>query len=125
MGMFEIAAAAKLRFNTPMKGGNMTAEDLFDLSLPGLNKIAKSLNKQIKETSEETFIGDKSTVDKELETKFSIVKRVIEIRLAARDAIENAKEVKDFNEQIKRLIHDKENDELKGKSIEELKGLMK
>ncbi len=122
---FEICCANKYRFTSPLKGGTMTPEDLFDLSLHGLNAVAKRLNKQIKATDEESFIGEKSSVDKELEIKFAVVKRVIEIKLAARDAIADAKEKKDFNEGLMSLIKKKENEERENLSIDELKALMK
>ncbi len=128
--MFELACQDKLRFTVQGMGGNLTTEDLFDLPLTNANgvsldSIAITLNKAIKETAEgESFVKTKSKTNKELETKFAIVKRVIEIRLTSAEAKQNAAAKKEKNEQIMRLIADKENDELKGKSLEELKGML-
>ena len=128
MGMFEMACANKLRFTT--RKGNFTAEDLFDLPLQSdrdtsLESIWVALNKEIKDTdTSESPLKTTNGASKELTTKFAIVSRVIEIRLAARDARIGAKAKKERNEQIMRLIADKENDALAGKSIEELRALM-
>lgn len=126
--MFEIASQKKLRFAT-MKGG-ITTEDLWDLPLtstvgPSLENIWQDLNKKIKEAdSNESPFGVKSTTDRDLETKFSIVKRVIEVRLKMAEARKNAVVKKEKNEQILRLIYDKENDALAGKSIEDLRKML-
>ncbi|MCP4374004.1 MAG: hypothetical protein GY797_38755 [Deltaproteobacteria bacterium] len=125
--MFEIASRRKLRF--PTRKGNLTAEDLWDLPLTSkngasLDNLAKSLNKEIKETDEESFVEAKSTVSKDLETKFAIVKRVIVVRLEQVEKRKNAKVAKEKREQILRLIADKENDQLASKSLEELKALL-
>lgn len=126
--MFEIASQKKLRFTT-VKGG-ITAEDLWDLPLtskisPSLENIWQGLNKKIKEADRnESPFGVKSTTDKDLETKFSIVKRVIEVRLEMAEARKNASAKKEKNEQILRLIYDKENDALASKSIEDLKKML-
>jgi len=125
--LFEVATKKKLRFVT--RKGNLTAEDLWDLPLTSktnasLDNLAKSLNKEIKESAEESFVEAKSAVSKDLETKFAIVKRVIEVRLESANKMKLAHKAKEKREQILRLIADKENDALAGKSIEELKALL-
>jgi hypothetical protein len=132
--LFEYAAKNKLRFDT--QKGNLTVEDLFDLPLetknvPGkqirlsLEELWGRLNKETKEAGELVSpIKGKSTVSKVLETKFAIVTRIIEIKMSQREAAISALNKKARNEQIMRLIADKENDALAGKSIEELKELL-
>lgn len=66
-----------------------------------LNNLAQSLSKAIKDTGEENFVGVKTSGSKELETKLNIVKRIIEIRLAARD---KAKDAQSNSEKRNKLI---------------------
>lgn len=125
--MFEIASQKKFRFVT--RKGNITAEDVWDLPLndnsgASLNDLAKSLNREIKDNAEESFVETKSPSNKDLETKFSIVKRVIEVRLEKIEKRKTASVAKEKKEQVLRLIADKENDVLAGKSIEELRAML-
>jgi hypothetical protein len=54
--IMERANRIKLRFATSK--GNLTTEDLWDLSLPSLDAIAKGVNKELKNEEEESFIPD-------------------------------------------------------------------
>jgi hypothetical protein len=84
MSHFEEASRLKLRFST--NRGELSTEDLWELSLESLDTIAKATNKLIKADSEESFIGKKSTATTQLDLKLDILKRVIEVRLQERDA---------------------------------------
>ncbi|RKZ35289.1 MAG: hypothetical protein DRQ49_19675, partial [Gammaproteobacteria bacterium] len=71
-GLFERASKQKLRFNTAK--GTIDTEDLWDLPLQSkknisLDLIAISLSKAVKESSEESFVEVKNTINKELELK--------------------------------------------------------
>lgn len=80
--LFEKAVRRKLRFKA--SNGLVTTEDLYDLSLPALDTIAKSLRKELRET-EDSFIDTKPT-NGDLELRFEIVKTVIATKIAERDA---------------------------------------
>ena len=129
MGIFETAVFDRYRYNSPK--GNLTTEDLCDLPLTSkngicLDSIAKSLNKRIKETEEDSFVHPKNnTTSKELETKLEIVKHIIKVRLDAAEAKVNAREAKIQRENIMNLIAGKKNEELQNKSIEELEAMLK
>lgn len=117
--LFEQASRAQLRFTLPK--GVITTEDLWSLRLEDLDTLAKKLNKEIKDSNEESFITTRSTANKKLELAFEIVKHVINVRLA-----ENEKRAKSAENAAKRaklleLIAEKEDENTKGKSIEELK----
>lgn len=77
--MFEKASRKKLRFDT--QRGTLSAEDLWDLSLEGLDEIVTNLSKQAEESREESFIKKRTVVGRDLSLRFDIVKRVIEVRL--------------------------------------------
>ena len=125
--LFEKASELKLRFITSK--GCLTTEDLWDLPLtskhgPSLDGIAKSLRKDIKESTEESFVKKKTDIDAILETKFSIVKRVIEVRLENAEKKKMAIKTKEKRQQILELIADKEKDQRSNLSIEELKAML-
>ena len=121
VNIFEQAVRNKVRFNTP--SGLITVEDLWDLKLTGrlsLDTLAKSLNKQIKEEEEESFVVKKSQSNTILALMFELVKYVISVKLEEQEASKNAVEVKARKEKLLSLLADKEEDDDKGKSKEEL-----
>ena len=90
MEMFEKASKQKLRYK--VTSGTISTEDLWDLDLDSLDLLAKTLNKAIKDSEEESFIKSKSTANTTLELKFEIVKHVIEVKLQLEDERKSAKE---------------------------------
>lgn len=123
--MFDKATRLKLRFES--NKGLLSVEQVWDLSLTALNEMAKSLSRQVKaaETDEEDFIGTKSNVDSELQLRFDVVKHIIGVKLKERDESASAAERKANNQVILELIQRKKQQELEGKSVEELEALLK
>lgn len=116
--LFEKASKMKLRFSTTK--GILSTEDLWDLSLEYLDKIAKNLYKQIKESEEISFISEKSNEDTLASIKLEIVKFVITFKM------DEAKEKKLRAEKLalKKRIADeiakKKDNKISEMSIEEL-----
>lgn len=79
MDMFESAARGKYRF--PFKG-QVTVEDLWDLSPKDLDSIFKTLNAQSKKANEESLLASKSATDVVLDTKIEIVRYIVGVKLA-------------------------------------------
>ncbi len=79
MNIFENASKTKVRFETSK--GEVSVEELWDLSLTSLDSIAKVISKELKEASEESFISKKSSANTKLELKMEIIKYVIQGRL--------------------------------------------
>ena len=52
VNIFEVATRSKMRF--PFRG-NISVEDLWDLSVNDLDSIFKTLNARVKQTKEEAF----------------------------------------------------------------------
>ena len=65
--MFEEATKNKYRF--PSNVGMINVEDLWDLPASHLDTIYKKLNKQLKQSEEESLLVVTSAADKELEDK--------------------------------------------------------
>lgn len=116
--MFEKASRLKLRFTTGR--GEATIEELWDLSLTSLNELAKSVNKKLKEETEESFIDTKSRKSTELELKLEILKHVISVKLKERDDAKVKADKKSEVEFLENLLAEKKIDELKGQSKEEI-----
>jgi uncharacterized protein YabN with tetrapyrrole methylase and pyrophosphatase domain len=116
--LFEKASKMKLRFSTTK--GVLSTEDLWDLSLESLDRIAKNLYKQIKESEEISFISEKSSEDTLASIKLEIVKFVITFKM------DEAKEKKLRAEKLalKKRIADeiakKKDNKISEMSIEEL-----
>lgn len=123
--MFDKATRLKLRFES--NKGLLSVEQVWDLSLTALNEMAKGLSRQVKaaETDEEDFIGTKSAVDSELQLRFDVVKHIIGVKLKERDDSKDAAQRKADNQVIMELIQRKKQQELEGKSVEELEALLK
>lgn len=116
---FEKASRLQLRYSVGK--GQSNTEDLWTLSLEDLNTLAKSLNKEIKEATEESFIKTKTKASTTLELKFEIVKHVIEVKLAERQKRLLAAEKAQKRAQLEELISRRELTELESKSVEELR----
>jgi len=117
--MFEKASRLKLRFQTVK--GHLSSEDLWDLSLQQLNAIAKSLNKEIKASNEEDFLGETSAADTLVKLRFDIVLHIINLKKAENDARSEAASKKAQREKILEIMSKKQDSDLEGLSLEDLK----
>lgn len=124
--MFEQATKMKLRFDSPM--GQLTTEDVWDLPLTGrkfsLDDLAKSLNRQIKEAEEESFVVKRTSANQTLNLKFDIVKHVIQVKMDEAEVKDQAAKKKAEKARILEIISQKENEALQSKSLDELKALL-
>ena len=102
--------ATKEKFRFPYMG-QISTEDLWDLSIENLDSIYGKLDEDLARLTTKTLIKDKKTnIEKELEDKIEIVKFIVEFKQAE---IEAAKEkaMKSVKKQkILALIHEKENE---------------
>jgi hypothetical protein len=126
--MFDKATRLKLRFETPK--GSLSTEDLWDLPLTNgrsnasLNEIAKGISRQLKENVDEDFVNQSRKADEVLELKLDIVKHVIAIRIAENDAAKLAAEKREKKQRLMDLIARKQDEQLEGKSLEELQAMV-
>lgn len=116
--MFEKATRIKLRFAT--RKGTLSVEDLWDLSLADLNTLAKSLNKVLKESSEEDFLEVSSKVDVENKLKFDLALYILNTKKAEMDAKARERQVKEECDQLLEILSEKRSANLKNLSEEEL-----
>ncbi len=119
--IFEYAVRNKVRF--PFKG-MISVEDLWDLSLANLDSIYKALNKQVKESDEESLLATKTSVDTELEIQIAIVKHIVSVKLAEKEAREKAVAKKAQKQRIMSIIAAKEDEALQNSSVDDLKKML-
>lgn len=119
--LFELAARKKYRF--PFRG-QVSTEDLWDLSITSLDSVFKTLNKEKKQNEEESLLSVKSEADKEVENKIEIVKYIVAVKQAEIAERAASKEKAQRNQKIAAIIERKKDEELEGKSIEDLMKLL-
>lgn len=119
--MFEYATRNKVRF--PFKGV-ISVEDLWDLSPTNLDTIYKTLNKEVKQSEEESLLSTKATVDKELDVQIAIVKHIVAVKLAEQEAREKASAKKAQKQKIMAIIATKQDEALHNSSVEELQKML-
>lgn len=121
--MYKEASKQKLRIDSPR--GGLAVEQLWDLSLAELDALAVALQEEHKASGKKSFLVKTSKKDKTLKLKFDIVVDILTTKVEDDEKSLNALENKAHNQNILALIAEKKNEELQGKSIEELEGLMK
>jgi hypothetical protein len=119
--IFEYAVRNKVRF--PFKG-MISVEDLWDLSLTNLDSIYKTLNKQVKQSEEESLLSTSANVNTELEVKIAIIKHIVSVKLTEKENAEKAAAKKAQKQKIMSIIATKENEALQNSSIEELNKML-
>lgn len=116
-------SALKEKYRFPYKG-QITAEDLWDLTGTQLDSIYKTLNAEKKTTQEDSLMGHRTAAEQTLLNKIEIVKYVF----AAKQEEIEAKKQKAVNDDKKRrimeIIASKEDAALGEKSVEDLKKML-
>ena len=117
MNLFEYAVRNKLRF--PYKG-MVTVEDLFDLPVKELDKIYKTLKKEIKTETEESLLVEMNEKEVELSNKVEIVKTIVFEKLEEAKKQKERIEKKAAREKLLAIRAEKENEALRNQSLDEL-----
>ena len=119
MNIFEQASRKKIRFSSDR--GELTTEQLWDLSLPMLDFIARGVNADLKSVTEDSFIATKVDSRKApLELKLEILKYVIEDTLAAEEAKKVAAEKKAKKKVLTEALARRQDEKLQNMSEEEI-----
>lgn len=119
--LFEGAVRAKYRF--PFKG-QITTEDLWDLSLQDLDRVFKALNVEAKQSQEESLLKVRDKQAETLDCKIEIVKHIVGVKQAEIIAIKEAADRKAQKQRIMEIIAKKEDDTLQNMSLDELKKMV-
>ena len=122
--MYKEASRLGLRFQTEV--GMLSSEQLWGLSQTKLSNAIKAVKKVLKKNDDDelSFLQDTIVVDTENQLRFDILKDVYLTKKKEADEIRVAAETKAYNQKILTFIAEKQEDSLKGKSIEELEALL-
>lgn len=121
VNMFEVATRNKLRF--PYRG-QISTEDMWDLSLSALDSVFKALNSQMKQAKEESLLSTKSKADEVLELQIEIVKYIVSVKLAEKEAREKAAEKSAQRQKIMEIMAKKQDESLESASMEDLQKML-
>ena len=127
MSIFEKATRADVKFDSSK--GLLQVQDLWDLPLtsttgkPNLDDIARGLRRELKASDDESFVTKPAKANDLLQLKFDVVKHIIDVRLVEAEAASTAKANSDKKQSILAIINQKENEQLAGSSLEDLKAL--
>lgn len=119
--MYKEASRSKLRIETG--SGNLSVEQLWDLTPKQLDSLAVGLEEDYKKSGAKSFLVKKSKKDKILKLKFDIVIDILNTKVEEAENATEARKVKEHNEKIDSLILSKKEEELKSKSVKELEKL--
>jgi hypothetical protein len=130
INIFEQAARSATRISSSK--GMLMVEDLWRLPLTAggsstrvnLDDIAKDLHKQLKETSEVSFVTPASNFNAGLQLSFDIVKHIIDVKIAERDADALATSKAETKQKLMGVLSRKQDQELENKSPEEIQAMI-
>lgn len=126
--MFDKATRLKLRFESLV--GLLHVEDLWDLPLtalksrPNLDDIARAIHRQLKNDEDVSFVHKDRKSDETIQLRFDIVKHIIDVKLAEKDALEVERVNAEKKQRILAIISQKEDEHLHEISIDDLKKMM-
>ena len=125
--MYKEAIKNKFRFATGR--GLVPTEELYDIPLinhngPSLDKIAKSLNKELKELAEESFVIASTPKSSVIEKKLNIVKDVIADKLREAQEAEALVSKRQKKAKLVELLARKQDADLEGKSTEDIQKMI-
>jgi hypothetical protein len=118
--LFEIATRAKYRF--PYKG-QISVEDLWDLTPAQLDTIYKTLNKNMKAQGEDSLLTE-ATVDTTLTNMVEIVKHIFTVKRNEAEARKAAVENAEKKRRIMDALAKKQDEALNAASEEDLKKML-
>lgn len=98
-----------------------SVEDLWDLSLPALDRLAVSYDEELAKSPRKSFITNDTPSNSELELKFNIVKDVITDKLKDKAAREAAKDKAAEKARLTELLAKKQSEKMESMSEDEIR----
>ncbi len=112
------AVRKKLRFAT--NKGEVSVEDLYDLTLAELNEAAKHYNRQVKLVEEEDFLKETNVANIDTLLRFNIVLHVLNTKKQEQADRIKAAENKETKQKLMDALVRKEDEELDGMTKKQL-----
>jgi hypothetical protein len=125
MEQYKVASQLGLRFTTDR--GILSVEQLWSLNQTQLSNLVKSIKKVLKKDDDDelSFLNDTKIVDVENQLRFDIAKDIYLTKKKSAEELKEKADKKAFEQKILGLIAEKQEDSLRGKSIEELEAMLK
>lgn len=117
VNLFEVATRNNYQF--PFRG-LINVIDLWDLSLTNLDSVFKVLNAEVKKSEEESLLNTKSKEDEEVYNKIEIVKYIVGVKLAEKEAKEDEKKNREMKQRLLAIKAKRQNEALENLSDEDL-----
>ena len=115
--LFELATKNNYQF--PFRG-MINVIDLWTLSITNLDSVFKILNAEVKKSEEESLLSVKTKEDEELSNKIEIVKHIVTVKLAEKEARENTKKNKEMRQRLLEIKAKRQDAALEDMSDEDL-----
>jgi hypothetical protein len=115
---FEKATRQRLRFRTVK--GNLTTEDLWDLTIEDLDLLAVDLDDKAKSSATRSFVKAPTAANAENQLKFDVVKHILDVKLAEKEKAQKAKEKRLEGERLKEQLAKIQDKKLEGLTEEEI-----
>lgn len=119
---YKQAIRQRLRFQT--EKGAITTEQLWDLNITDLDKLAVSLNEECEKSQKKTYLSKKTDENAVSKLKFEIVYDVLSTRIEEAEQAQKSKGIREFNQKIEAIIAKTKEAELGNKSVEELEKML-
>lgn len=120
--LFVRASRKKLRISTGTGKGSLSVEDLWDLSLPDLDRIAVGLAATLQGPTTKSFLTEaprKEAVT--AQEAFDVVKTILDIKVAEKAAAQDRATRRAQRDFLKNLLAEKEVEGLKAQSPDEIR----
>lgn len=111
--------ATKNNYQFPFRG-MINVIDLWELSVQDLDSVFKTLNREVKKSEEESLLSSKSKEDEVIANKIEIVKYIVSVKLAEKEAKENERKHKETRQRLLEIKAKRQEAALENMSDEEL-----
>lgn len=116
--------AAKKQYRFPFRGPGTKLEDLYDLPLRDLDSIYKSLNADLKATSEDSLLEVRNPADTDLRNKIELVRFVVKTKQEDAAAKERKASIASQRKRLQEIKADTQERDLLKKTPEEIDALL-
>lgn len=117
--MYKVASKMKLRFATSK--GNLSVEDLWDLNLVALDKLAVAIDEELSKSPRKSFIAETTPENEVAKLKLDILKDIIKTKMEEKNKKDAEKQRLSEKNRLLEILARKEQANLENLSEEELR----
>lgn len=117
--------ASKIGLRVLTNKGPLSTEQLWSLPVTELDTLAVSLDEAYKSSGNKSFLAKRTSKNKLVKLQFDIVLDILTTKLEDAEEARLSQENSSHNKRIDSIIAEKQEEELKGKSIAELTKMRK